>query len=1079
MQVTPTPKGKISIDETYGDFSYTPAPEDRDELTVTLQAGEGRLDKQTFHITVQPRLPSDFHVIEHVSDPPAVDSRLYFSFSEEDAGKAIFNNTTDSPAEIETKRITVAGVKLVIEQSSDVDSLYKRLHGRTNLRQLTLCADEVVIRTELKLPGTEVCIYACKLRFEGSGQINTTPLSVEMRPSKGRVDDDGKIKEQPGRAEGLRGQNAGDVFLLAREVETTGAGKIVVANGGKGQPAREGTRGKDGKSYAVWDGRFWVKPGFEMLDNVWLDVSKDITRLWNEYKPVSAEIYKIQGIAQPAKVTSIINGARNDAGDARKSVPTSGSAPFIYPGAPGQGGNGGKILCTDFRKIERHADFDAGAPGQMAANVEPAKKGMPDKWVVVKVIYHPQVKNPDFEMGGVSLIDINVGRETQDGPPGLAPYANREAPALVGRILIHDNEITWAWLHPAAVRAFISYARDVMLSGHTEGLRERLTLYRDNLATVVSKGGFAYKADHAHPSDGLVAATLEAELTSLINRLDGPYDYFGNPAGWVPMLSFQANLDLFKTEIDTAIRVLFLAHWVESKENRDRKAAEALSKACERLREESEKALADYKVAENKIEDIENRARQFVKDLEKCAMDLAATEADLRSRLKGDLQREHILRSSGKILGGVMQLLPVGQPVAGAFGKSLTALSDIDLDDPKASASKIAAPLAKVTGLGLKNKASKLYDKLKTAKKKEEDEKTKPFNTELAKKRMKKQSRFIARNKKRRRTKSSKPSPALRFRKMTSTSGLEKVLADTPGYKAIIDKVKELNKKKAAVMEELLSVLETIDASAMTIMKNQLALNTLRGQTDLKLEALNPDALQYVRAMGERARNRLLLYQYYLVKSYHYLMLKDLPIVDYRSQKLISELTTMLKNSPDGTLDANDFKKLKTVFDEQLAEIAKEILEWYQTHPSKQTGSQPISLTKEQVETLNADGEVQIDLFRWLDSQREDIRIMDIRTFKVTLVEPFPPVPTDLPLSTVMTASPGSDGADSFTFSAQVNIESRLEKANPRQTSIGTIRFFGQQMSPSTRNRHPVKIKIRSYPRKVRPRKPKQTCCAN
>ena len=178
MDVKPKPKGKISIDKTFGDFSYTPDPQD-DELTVTLQAGEGRLDKQTFPITVQPRLASDFRVIEHVSDPPKADSRLYFSFSEQDAGKAVFNNTTDSPAESETKQITVAGVKLVIEQSSDVDSLYKRLNGRPNLRRLTLCADEVVIRAELKLPGTRVAIYARVLRFEG--QVKSTRRHCRSR----------------------------------------------------------------------------------------------------------------------------------------------------------------------------------------------------------------------------------------------------------------------------------------------------------------------------------------------------------------------------------------------------------------------------------------------------------------------------------------------------------------------------------------------------------------------------------------------------------------------------------------------------------------------------------------------------------------------------------------------------------------------------------------------------------------------------------------------------------------------------------------------------------------------------------
>lgn len=995
MDVKPVPQGKISISKELGEFSYTPAPED-DELTVTLQAGEGRLDKQTFHITVQPRLESDFHVIEHVSEEPRTDSQFYLSFSEQDAGKKVFNNTTDSPVEIETKQITVAGVKLVIEQSSAVDSLYKKLNGRPNLRRLTLCADEIVIRTELKLPGTAVAIYARVLHFEGSGQINTTPLSVEMRPFKGSVDDAGKIKERPGRDSGINGQDAGSVYLMAREMKVPNTGTIVFARGGNGQPAREGIRGKDGNSYAVWDGRFWAAAGMGFGVGDWLDVSRDIARMWNEYKPVSAEIYEIQGLAAPKKVTSIINAARNDSGDAKKSVPTSGTAPFVLPGAPGRGGNGGNVICTHRYKIEGRFEIQAGEDGAKAANVEAAKKGTPDKWVVVKVIYHPQVKSPDFEMGGVSLLDINMGRETQDGPPGIAPGAFGRAQN--GRNLLHDEDITWAWVHPAAARAFISYARDVMLSGHTKGLKELLTLYRDALTSALSSASYAYSGITTESADRMAAVTLEAELTSLINRLDGPYDYFGNPAGWVPMLSFQANMELFTKEIETAIRVLFLAHWVESTENRNRQSADVLSKTCDRLREESAKALADYKVAEGKIGDIENRARQLAADLEKCALDLATTEADLRSKLKDQLQLEHKLRASGKILGGVMQLIPVGQPVAGAFGKSLTALSDIDLDNPKASASKIASPLAKVAGQGLKNKASKLYEKLSTAKKKEEDEKTKAFNAEFAKKENEDAVKTYRDEQKDAKDQIIEAFSGFAVSEEDIDERLEKVLADTPGYKAIIEKVKELNKKKATVTEELLSVLDTIDAAAMTVMKNQLALINLRGQTDVKLEALNPDALQYVRAMGQRARDRLMLYQYYLVKSYHYLMIEDLPVIDYRSQNLIKALTKMLTDSPDGTLTDAQFDALKAVFTAQLSEVAKEILEYYQTHPVKLKGSQPISLTKAQIETLNAEGQVEIELFNWLNAQREDIRIANIETDKVTLAAPLPRTTTGFSL---------------------------------------------------------------------------------
>src|SRR5262245_26400762 len=84
VRATPIPKGKLSLDENTGVFSYHAAPEDRDEFSVAIRYGE---KTQSFPITPQPRLSSDFNVIDHLSDPPARDSRLYITYSEEDAGR--------------------------------------------------------------------------------------------------------------------------------------------------------------------------------------------------------------------------------------------------------------------------------------------------------------------------------------------------------------------------------------------------------------------------------------------------------------------------------------------------------------------------------------------------------------------------------------------------------------------------------------------------------------------------------------------------------------------------------------------------------------------------------------------------------------------------------------------------------------------------------------------------------------------------------------------------------------------------------------------------------------------------------
>ena len=81
------------------------------------------------------------------------------------------------------------------------------------------------------------------------------------------------------------------------------------------------------------------------------------------------------------------------------------------------------------------------------------------------------------------------------------------------------------------------------------------------------------------------------------------------------------------------------------------------------MRQETDKALADYDVAQNKIGDLDSRLNRMTQDIENNAKELSTIEAALRSKVKGDLKVEHILRSSGKIIGGAMQLIPVGQPV--------------------------------------------------------------------------------------------------------------------------------------------------------------------------------------------------------------------------------------------------------------------------------------------------------------------------------------------------------------------------------------------------------------------------------
>jgi hypothetical protein len=233
---------------------------------------------------------------------------------------------------------------------------------------------------------------------------------------------------------------------------------------------------------------------------------------------------------------------------------------------------------------------------------------------------------------------------------------------------------------------------------------------------------------------------------------------------------------------------------------------------------------------------------------------------------------------------------------------------------------------------------------------------------------------------------------------------LEKVLADTPAYKEVIKEIDRLNNDKREFNEKLTAAVRAIDVATTTILNNQLAILELHAQRDTTLEQLNLEALQSVQDMGRQARERLQLYQYYLLKSYHYLMVKELPGMDFRAQKLFDEFSKLLTKSEDGMLDDKQYTILSSVFEAQLKMITKEIISWYQSNHGKDEEHFVITLTPTQIETLNGpDKRVELDLLWRLDPRREDIRITRIETDanNIRLVRPLPKAPATLSLDYV------------------------------------------------------------------------------
>ncbi len=107
------------------------------------------------------------------------------------------------------------------------------------LAEMEVIAETLIIRQPWRLKGTTVHIYARELRFEGAGQIITTPVEQLSPPGTTNLP-------------GVDGLKAGDVTLnIGTLTNASGTNLCFVLTGGRGQDGGPGQDGEDGSQLAT------------------------------------------------------------------------------------------------------------------------------------------------------------------------------------------------------------------------------------------------------------------------------------------------------------------------------------------------------------------------------------------------------------------------------------------------------------------------------------------------------------------------------------------------------------------------------------------------------------------------------------------------------------------------------------------------------------------------------------------------------------------------------------------------------------------------------------------------------------
>jgi hypothetical protein len=895
----------------------------------------------------------------------------------------------------EKHSIEIYGTKIVIKKGNDAtgynNKLYDTLNNDSNITDLYIYAEQIEIYNHLRIPGANVHIFARNLVFSSvndstddfscidttpstvgllnTGVFNGTVFAVNVRPPTW-IDPtipDASINDSGNLAQGYSdwissdfksvkasraGANAGNVDLNISQIDQGNDGaksdSRFILKGERGEHAglgRNGIHGTDATAYVTYR----------------------ITPLGTLYLPSAGAVYiqvltSLVAVNIPAYPLSnpwetSLSNMKDSAylrinGSAYIEFPTNGED-SVQSGIPGKGGNGGTITST-VPIVIATANFQGGQSGSIGEYESQStfiggRGGYPTCAITASAGYSTrQGTSSDWLIIESTITEISRAYTTK-GADTSAPSSPDGANGSVKPVTTQ-----YSYLHPIAVGQMILKIKDLFLSGYRDQAYAKSVDYATLLQTYSQSPEWATLDDNK--KEDLLKYLYE--IRQMQQKLEGNLDYFGNPSGWVPMVSFEVAMSAYQKEIENAIQVMYLRYWL----TQDFRKSVDVQQTCTNMRDTANTemlamrqtdlpdAYAKMTTLAGEAKSIDNNLVIEKANLQKLTDKLVAEAKDLASPSKF----QKIMR----IGAAIMKTIPVEQPLIGMLGAPL-ALAGMDSN---ANLGDICNTLEPYTANAKDiNTLTKTYmDQMKN------------YNTLL--------SIGVSA--------AVPPVPTLSYTSMNTdfsfnnlkgiysaykgqaipSSTVEKILqrlmAESWDYQLELKKIKELMAEKQTKAKEIAEASDKLNtiineiakrADVITNISSYLANNTTIGFENV---------MGYVDDMDRLSRERLLKYHYYMAKAYEYRMLKR-----YEGNLTIQNIFNTVVNqyqeshstNPIGTnrqLTSDQFASLKSIYQSQISAVVQEMYTNKVNNPPSYGMPVSFRLTDSQLDDLNTNGKL-------------------------------------------------------------------------------------------------------------------------
>lgn len=620
-------------------------------------------------------------------------------------------------------------------------------------------------------------------------------------------------------------------------------------------------------------------------------------------------------------------------------------------GEPGNGGNGGKVISTV--DVSRFCDFVRGCGG--------------------------------------TKYDVAPDGTAQQGPATSYGQIGKE-----GSFQLATN--SYAYLHPYFISPVIRHANDAFINNQTEYTLQICQEYRMLINEYLER--ISETEIHEGVDDGLggqlgapkriamdeseTNVELEfqndlIEINHMLYNLEQGLDYFGNPVGWVPLLSFEVMLANYNNEIDRAIPTLYMYYWLNridhTLQNKVRVSEFAAEKTEEEIDENQE--LLNSLICEIPV--LQDEANEVTASIEALTEKMKRLQNQLMNQAIHNVKKRNRRKKFFGIVKAIANVIPAVAPVTTAVNVASNMLY-----------------AAEVIGdaFGQNNDYSDAYDILKSVGTGTIDFlqmstdvqtaiqgvtlKNLGSNANLLKSTFGSISATISpltssiSNLNNILSKSSAPNNEVQ-------AEYNRLIASSPLWKEYKKQMDELIVKKEELMNHLNQVFSNMTNTVSELSSDVLALDAFRRDAFIDNSKRDLNAMLYLQKMEQRAKNRLLLYDYYLRKAYEYRLLKPYEDEEFNLVGMF-ERFERLGLVLDSVVDVNAYQALGSIFRERISDMTNKIITEYSKGNQEQTVEITIAIPKEQLDALNAGESVKLNFHEMgvFSPDEENVRIVDL-----------------------------------------------------------------------------------------------------